>query len=203
MEARGVSAKGASAMRSSTMRSTVNWALLGLLIQRPSYGYELVQRFERTYGDALELSSRSHIYVALDSLAARDLIEQEAPERVEDNGRQPKLHYRATKAGVCSYERWLIDHLEEDRRRARVFAQQFAAIGPEHALRVLSRLSEACLREVGRPPSATEPDETRDRPEALGDRLAGEDERLRAGATLTWIEFAQRELRDAAARSRR
>lgn len=185
------------------MRSTVNWALLGLLIQRPSYGYELVQRFERTYGDALELSSRSHIYGALDSLAARGLIKRDAPESVEDQGRQPKLHYHATEAGICSYERWLIDHLEEDRRRARVFAQQFAAIGPEHALRVLSRLSDACLREVGRPPSTAEPEVEHDRPEALGDRLAGEEERLRAGATLTWIEFAQRELRDALSRNRR
>jgi hypothetical protein len=32
----------------ATMRSPINWGLLGLLIQRPSYGYELVQRFERT-----------------------------------------------------------------------------------------------------------------------------------------------------------
>lgn len=36
------------------MRSPLNWALLGLVIQRPSYGYELVQRFERIYEDALE-----------------------------------------------------------------------------------------------------------------------------------------------------
>ncbi|MHB1858864.1 MAG: PadR family transcriptional regulator [Solirubrobacteraceae bacterium] len=178
------------------MRSPVNWALLGLVIQRPSYGYELVQRFERTYGDALELSSRSHIYVALDSLAARGLIERDVQEPIDEQGRQPKLHYRVTEAGICSYERWLIDHLDEDRRRARVFAQQFAAIGPERALRVLSRLSEACLREVGRP-TAEQSEAGASRREALGDRLAGEEERLRAGATLSWIEFAQRELRDA------
>jgi DNA-binding PadR family transcriptional regulator len=29
------------------MRSLVNWALLGLVIERPSYAYELARRFER------------------------------------------------------------------------------------------------------------------------------------------------------------
>ena len=53
------------------MRSPINWALLGLVIQRPSYGYELVQRFERTYEDALELSSPSQVYTALDALSAQ------------------------------------------------------------------------------------------------------------------------------------
>ena len=35
------------------MRSPVNWALLGLIIERPSYAYNLAQRFERRYGDTL------------------------------------------------------------------------------------------------------------------------------------------------------
>jgi len=31
------------------MHSQVNWSLLGLVIKRPSYAYELAKRFERTY----------------------------------------------------------------------------------------------------------------------------------------------------------
>ena len=50
------------------MRSPVNWAVLGLTIERPSYGYEILQRFERNYGELLKLSSPSQIYKALDSL---------------------------------------------------------------------------------------------------------------------------------------
>lgn len=179
------------------MRSPINWALLGLVIQRSSYGYELVQRFERTYGDAIELSSRSHIYGALDSLTARGLIERAPADPVEeDEARQPRPHYRATKAGICSYEQWLIAYLQEDRRRARIFARQLAALRPEHALRVLTRLSEASLREVGRPPANPDRDREREAPDTLGERLVDEQERLRAGAMLTWIQFAQRELRD-------
>jgi len=185
------------------MRSPVNWALLGLVIQRASYGYELVQRFERTYGDAIELSSRSHIYGALDSLVTRGLIERAPAETVVDEeARQPKPHYRATEAGICSYEHWLIDYLEEDRRRARIFARQLAALRPQHALRVLSRLSEASLRDVGRPPAKADRDREGDAPEKFGERLVDEQERLRAGAMLSWIQFAQREVRDACRQQR-
>jgi DNA-binding PadR family transcriptional regulator len=186
----------------SAMRSPVNWALLGLVIQRPSYGYELVQRFERTYANTLELSSRSQIYTALDSLSRRGLIEHAQPERVEDAVRQPKLHYMATKAGICSYEHWLIEQMSEDRRRSRLIAQQFAALSPEHALRVLERCAEACLDAIGTMPEDDE-QQRPDRCEALAERLAGEEERLRAGAMLSWIEYARSELSAAARRTRR
>ena len=39
--------------RAAPMHSPVNWALLGLIIERPSYAYALAQRFERTYGSPL------------------------------------------------------------------------------------------------------------------------------------------------------
>ena len=84
----------------AALRSPVSWALLGLVIQRPSYGYELVQRFERTYGHALELSSPSQIYTALDALERRGLIEKLPPGEAPEVVRQPKPHYRATARGV-------------------------------------------------------------------------------------------------------
>jgi DNA-binding PadR family transcriptional regulator len=187
----------------SAMRSPVNWALLGLVIQRPSYGYELVQRFERTYGDTLELSSRSQIYTALDSLSRRALIEAAQDERVDDPVRQPRLHYQATQAGIDSYEAWLIEQMGEDRRRSRLIAQQFAALSPEHALRVLERCAEAFLEAVGRLPADEDESQRSDRPGALAEQLADEEERLRAGAMLSWIEYARSELSAAANRARR
>lgn len=183
------------------MRSPVNWALLGLLIQRPSYGYELVQRFERTYGETIGLSSRSQIYTAIDSLARRALIEHAHEELVGEPMRQPKLHYRATKDGIRSYERWLIEQVSDDERRSRVIAQHFATLPAEHALHVLERCAEVCLDAAGR--LASDEDEHRcERPGALAERLAGEEERLRAGAILSWIEYARSELRAAASGTR-
>src|ERR1700731_3478506 len=60
-------------MAAASMQSHVNWALLGLVIERPSYAYELAQRFERTYDGSLALSSVSHVYTALRALQDRGL----------------------------------------------------------------------------------------------------------------------------------
>jgi DNA-binding PadR family transcriptional regulator len=186
----------------AAMRSPINWALLGLLIARASYGYELMQRFERTYGDTLELSSRSQIYTALDSLARRGLIERVRGARATDPERQPKPHYRASDAGIRAYERWLIEQVSDDERRSRLIAGHFAALPSEHALRVLESCAEVCLDAASRL-SAEDSEHRSERPQALAERLAGEEERLRAGAILTWIEYARSELCTAVSRTRR
>ncbi len=70
---------GARSVRQPTqppMHSAVNWALLGLVIERPSYAYELARRFERAYEGALSISSVSHVYTALAALRARSLVEE-------------------------------------------------------------------------------------------------------------------------------
>jgi len=69
-----------SERRTFAMRSPVNWALLGLLIERPGYGYDLCQRFKRTYGKSIELSCQAQIYKGLDALEERGLIEPLASE---------------------------------------------------------------------------------------------------------------------------
>lgn len=198
METAQMSDRGAAA----AMRSPINWALLSLVIQRPSYGYELIQRFERTYAETLELSSRSQIYTALDSLARRGLIEHAQDEPAEEPVRQPKLRYRATEAGVCTYERWLTAQVSEDERRSRMIAQHFATLPLQDALRVLERCADLCLQVAGRL-AADEDEQLSSRPDALAQRLAGEEERLRAGAVLSWIEYARSELSAAERGTRR
>jgi DNA-binding PadR family transcriptional regulator len=179
----------------SAMRSPVNWALLGLVIQRPSYGYELVQRFERTFEQALELSSPSQVYTALDTLVRRGLIEevQGPPER--DVVRQPKPHYRATEAGVGSYSDWLFSQLDDERRRYRLLAQQLVLLDASAALQVIERCEQACLKEASRISAADAQGDAADAPAALVGRLIGEEDRLRVGARLAWIQYARRELK--------
>jgi DNA-binding PadR family transcriptional regulator len=162
-----------------------------------------VQRFERTYGETIELSSRSQIYTALDSLVRRGLIEHAQGERVDNGLRQPKPHYRASQVGICAYERWLIEQVCEDERRSRLIAQHFAALPGKHALRLLERCSEACLEAAGRLDRVDDDDPRPEGSGALAERLAGEEERLRVGATLSWIEYACSELRATAERTRR
>src|ERR1017187_4710028 len=86
--------------QAAPMHSPVNWALLALVIERPSYAYELAQRFERTYGEVLSLSSVSHVYTALAALRSRELIEELPGTRT---GAQPKPRYHATESGMELY----------------------------------------------------------------------------------------------------
>jgi DNA-binding PadR family transcriptional regulator len=199
------------------LRSPVSWALLGLVIQRPSYGYELVQRFERTFADALDLSSLSQIYTALDTLQRRSLIEEftvddESPHAVV---RQPKPHYRATAEGVRHYEQWLVGQIHEERRRSRLFARQLSVLPPRTALGIVERCERACLDEArdalpatarsgrsraaagdARSASATasEGEAASEGASGLSDRLLCEEGRLAVEARLAWLEYARREL---------
>jgi DNA-binding PadR family transcriptional regulator len=196
MLGRAVSDVGAAAMR-----SPVNWAVLGLTIERPSYGYEILQRFERNYGELLRLSSPSQIYTALDSLTGRGMIEatSEPPDGVAS--RQPKLHYHATEDGIQRYQEHLMGQAEEDRRRASLFARELAALAPAAALTVLDRYEQLCLAQATRAQPANAPGASDGSP-TLADRLAAEEERLAMEAKLPWIEYARRELRGLADRGR-
>lgn len=181
------------------MRSPVNWGLLGLVIQRPSYGYELVQRFERTYGDALELSSPSQVYTGLDTLTRKSLIEEIPPDDVAahapgDVVRQPKPHYRATVAGVDGYRQWLVAQVRHERRRSRLFTRQLAVLAPRDALAVVEHYERACLKQASETTTAAAGDLAPEGAGGLAARLLGEQERLTMDARLAWIEYARREL---------
>jgi DNA-binding PadR family transcriptional regulator len=175
------------------MRSLVNWALLGLVIDRPSYAYELAQRFERTYEGALALSSVSHVYVALGTLKDRDLVEEIAGTR---SGRQPKPHYRATEKGLSEFRDWLVEQLSEDRQRQKLFVLQLAALtrNPTMALEVIDRVEASCLAEASRTPLGSGPSADGERAGQMVGRLIGEESRLALGAKLSWIQYAREEL---------
>jgi DNA-binding PadR family transcriptional regulator len=178
------------------MRSGLAWAILGLVIEQASYGYELVQRFERTYGETLVLRNRTHIYRLLEMLRVRSLIEETSPPAEMKVTRQSKPHYRATDLGMRAYQEWLVTQAEGERRRARMFVRQLAMLQPEDALSVIDRYAQECLEEVGEGSAADEAERSRD----VAERLADEDVHLAFGARVSWIEYARRELKALAAR---
>jgi DNA-binding PadR family transcriptional regulator len=179
--------------QAAPMHSQVNWALLGLVIERPSYAYELARRFERTYEGVLTLSSVSHAYTALAALKDRALIEELPGTRV---GRQPKPHYRATAKGLEDYGQWLVGQVEEDLRRQRLFVLALATFtrDPQRALELLTRYEQACLVEARSTPIPSREACAGGAPE-LAARLAAEESRLSVGAKLAWVEYARRELK--------
>ncbi len=176
------------------MQSAVHWALLGLVIERPSYGYELAHRFEHAYAGMLQLSGFSYVYTALDTLQCRGMIEEIPGTRT---GRQPKPRYRATDEGVSSYQERLIVQMREDFRRSRLFARQLAVFAhePEMALDVIERYGQACLEEAGEMPVLAPAAACADPVSGLAARLVSEERRLALGARLPWIDYARREFK--------
>jgi DNA-binding PadR family transcriptional regulator len=178
------------------MRSPVYWALLGLVIERPGYGYDLLKRFEREYGDLLPISSESHIYTALNVLERGGLIEQVPPEGVHAaSGRQPRPHYRATPEGVEGYRRWLMGQVRNDRLQASLFMRQLAVFArkPEVALQIVERYRQACLEEAQNAPIVSANGSHGDDPAGLAARLAAEERRLAMESRLPWVAFARRQ----------
>lgn len=185
------------------MQSSVNWTLLGLIIERPSYAYELSQRFGRIYGNALTLSSVSHAYTAIGRLKDRGLVDEIPGTRV---GRQPRPHYRATEEGLAAYHEWLIGQVAQERRRQKVFLLQLTALADprdlERAMGIIADYEQACLAETCATPLARSEGngEGADAGPRLQARLIAEQKRLSTGANIQWARFARSEIRALAAR---
>lgn len=175
------------------MHSQVNWSLLGLVIKRPSYAYELAKRFERTYEGVLSLSSVSHIYTALASLKDRSLI-----ERIPGTGTeaQQKPIYKATAHGIEEYRGWLLGQLGEDRRRQQLFLLQLAALfpHPDLTLGILCDYEQECEEQKTKTHIREKTNETVEANGGLVARLLAEEQGLVLDAKLTWAQSARREL---------
>jgi len=187
---------GARVLSGAPTNSLVQWALIGLLIERSSYGYELAQRFERTYGELLRLSGVSYVYTALDALKRRGLIEE--IEVRDDDRRMPRVHYRVTDKGVNAYQERLLAQMRENDKRSRLLARQLALLVPEPelALAVLERYERECLEEAERTPvSSPRIAVGREGGSQTAERLAAEERRLSLDARLAWVEYARRELK--------
>jgi DNA-binding PadR family transcriptional regulator len=170
------------------MTSPVNWTILGLVIERPSYGLELANRFQRVYADVLPLSGDSHVYSALNMLQAREMIEIFSRTKVD---RQPKPHYRATQLGRRNYENWLIEQIDAQSRTQELWVRQLAifAHDPSAALQMLDRYERGYLKEAGgagyRPAGSG-----LDSREELIDGLVAEQQRVAVGGMLSWLRYA-------------
>jgi DNA-binding PadR family transcriptional regulator len=179
------------------VRSTVNWAVLGLVIEKPSYGYELSQRFERRFGQVLRVGT-SHIYAALNSLEKEGLIEPMPGEQGTGKRRQPKIHYRATAAGARAYRGWLGERMRDDSQRVELLGRLLATGALDFAamLTLVGRYERECLEEASRIslPRPDEPGCEGQLAHALADRLVAEERRLALHGQLMWVEYARREI---------
>ncbi|HEY2140638.1 MAG TPA: PadR family transcriptional regulator [Solirubrobacteraceae bacterium] len=86
---------------------SAKYAVLGLVIERPGYGYQLAQRLEERFGSSG--FAPSGVYSALDQLG-RDEFVRSAGEMGAGPARRaaPRTIYEATDEGVDHFERWML-----------------------------------------------------------------------------------------------
>jgi len=171
-------------------------AVLGMLIQRPSYGYELALRFQRTFDlPAWGWSvSTSSLYQGLDLLEDKGLIERFEEEDEDDRQlratiRQPRVHYRATPEGVEVMNEYLASPLPTDPTGEDflIRVNNGLEMNRERLVEMLEEYARSCLsllEELAAAPST----------DTLYEALARRRRELSLQGELTWIDYALAEI---------
>lgn len=140
-------------------RSPVGWLVLALLIERPSHGYELSQRYDERFGSFAALSV-PRIYAALDRLRDSKMIEPIVLDTTKPMPRQHLMRrsYRATSAGAQAYRAWVAERLRDDPQRPQLLARIAASggLGLDGVLDVIDRYERACVEELQALPTDSE-----------------------------------------------
>jgi DNA-binding PadR family transcriptional regulator len=143
-------------------RVPIHHAVLGLLADGPSYGYELKASFEDAIGPQWGELNIGHVYQVLDRLVRDGLVTR---RQVSQRDRPDKVVYRLTRAGRSELDQWLGEPVVRQRGyRDDFFLKLFVAsrLGPDRvreAVRVqrvtylaeLSRLAELNRRQGSEP----------------------------------------------------
>jgi DNA-binding PadR family transcriptional regulator len=176
----------------------MKYAVLGLLIERRGYGYDLANRLQERLGPGFRAAFGA-VYVSLDQLAKEQLV---AESRRVQVGRQVKVYYEATEAGVQRFGRWMRESVGREPVRGELYLK--LAVARDEDLGTLrdelQRLEHETLAELERCGRALGAEEE-------GEELRWEDaarwladvavvERLQAD--LRWLRIALRALEWAA-----
>jgi DNA-binding PadR family transcriptional regulator len=82
-------------------------AVLGLVIERPGYGYDLARRLQERFGSSG--FAPTGVYSALDQLSSDALVRSVGSRAHADNERAaPRTIYEATPKGVDRFEQWMM-----------------------------------------------------------------------------------------------
>jgi DNA-binding PadR family transcriptional regulator len=173
------------------MYSLVYWAVLGLVIERPSYAYEIFRRFERTYAGSLSIASPSHVYAALKNLRERGFV-QNLPGTTA--AAQSRRHWEATPLGISEHAGWLVSQVQDERRRQHILITQLGALArkPQQAIAALEAYEHACIEEIAAVPAPGSDEGAGITP--LIARLMAEETRLALTARLRWVQYARSQL---------
>jgi DNA-binding PadR family transcriptional regulator len=121
----------------SRNQSPLKGALLGLLVQGPSYGYELANRLERQLGPSWTII-RPSLYRMLRGLQAEGLISSEPSEQASSDS--ARIVYRATSSAEPAFVAWMDSPAPLEQARAQLQARMVVA-RPEDLPRLLVALN--------------------------------------------------------------
>lgn len=188
------------------LQASVNWAVLGLVIEKPSYGYEIGRRFLTRFADFMP-ASLSNIYTTLDRLVRMGLVEPTHAQAATVSGRQHKLHYRATSEGARAYRTWLARRLREVDDRSELLLRLLSVClrGVPALDEVLGRYEAECLeeqRQLEAQPSHVASGDPELMPQLLG-RMVQDERRTMLAAQLDWVRRTRAELGEHLERQRR
>jgi DNA-binding PadR family transcriptional regulator len=177
----------------------VKHAVLGLLIERRSYGYELLQRLRERLGPTWELHATS-VYKALDALEADNLVRSslhaspsDAPGRGTRRG--GLVIYEPTDEAPAALRTWLLRPVERRQPIRDELHLKLAVVRPEDVVALLEVLDheESIARRLWRE-SVTEDPELLSGPAAVVRTATA----ARVQSELSWIRAVRSALEELA-----
>jgi len=123
----------------------LRYALLGLLDDRPSSGYELTQRFAEGIGAYAWDAKHSQIYPELRKLLAEDLI------AISDQGARGRKTYTITEAGRRELRGWLLEgpaSIGGVRNEYVLRLFLLSALEPDEAVRILQHTVDFAEQQI-------------------------------------------------------
>lgn len=142
---RGLLREGVASGRNGTL--PVKHAVLGLLVERRGYGYDIAQRLSERLGPRLSVPEGT-VHSSIRSLKQAAHIEV---VRRTFRGDQMAVWYGATEAGVGEYAAWLDEPVAREPVRGELYLK-FAMIDATRVPRLreqFERLELECLAEIG------------------------------------------------------
>jgi DNA-binding PadR family transcriptional regulator len=169
-------------------------AVLGLVIERPGYGYQLAQRLQErcsTWG-----WEPTGVYRALETLSKEGSLRQQGEKGSSESGRAaPRLIYRATHVGEERFQAWMSERSKPRPQRQDLDLKLLFA-GPPDIPVLLEQIGceeQTCVRELTALANALE-DSQRMRPTTLRDvvrKLHRERDALVLEARVRWLGNAR------------
>lgn len=176
--------------------SLAAWLVLALILERPSHGYEIYQRYELRFGGLLS-TSKSSLYGILPRLETGGMIESIVIEPVGGAGRQheSRRSYRATRMGAQAFRVWMVERMGDDPGRLQMLVRiaSVCFLGVDAVLGVIDRYESDCVQEMKALPTADPEDEHCGIAE-LVESLVVDQRRREMRARIDWAMHARRVL---------